>query len=63
MTAKADGAYHSTIGGMACKAAISALEKIRQYQVLGTVEELKEVTKKQSAKQSIIVKAGNEKIG
>lgn len=41
VAAKADGAYQSTIGKMACDVAISALEEIQQYQALGTVKKLK----------------------
>lgn len=43
VAAKADGAYQSTIGKMACDMAISALEEIQQYRALGTVEELAEI--------------------
>ena len=31
VTAKADGAYQSTIGKMACDTAIKALEEVQQY--------------------------------
>ena len=39
----ANGAYQSTIGEMACKVAISALEEIQPYRALGTAEEIKEI--------------------
>lgn len=41
VTAKADGAYQSTIGEKACDVAIKALEEVQQYRALGTVEDLK----------------------
>lgn len=41
VTAKADGAYQSTIGKMACDMAIKALEDLQQYQQIGTPEDLK----------------------
>lgn len=41
VSAKADGAYQSTIGEMACKVAINALEEIQQYREIGTVKEIK----------------------
>ena len=41
VTAKADGAYQSTIGKMACDTAIKALEDLQQYQQIGTLEDLK----------------------
>lgn len=50
-SAKADGAYQTAIGEMACKVAISALEEIQQYRALGTVEELREAMEKQRAKK------------
>lgn len=39
VTAKADGAYQTNIGKMACDAAIKALEEVQQYRQIGTVEE------------------------
>lgn len=39
VTAKADGAYQSTIGKMACDTAIRALEEVQQYRAIGTPEE------------------------
>jgi len=44
VAAKADGAYQSTIGKMACKVAVTALEEIQQYRALETAEELKHIT-------------------
>lgn len=41
VTAKADGAYQSTVGKMACDTAIKALEEVQQYRALGTPEDLK----------------------
>ena len=45
VTAKADGAYQTIIGKMACDAAIKALEEVQQYRTIGTVEELKAAMK------------------
>lgn len=53
VTAKADGAYQSTIGKMACDMAISALEEIQQYRAFGTVEELREARERQVPKKPI----------
>ena len=39
VSVKADGAYQSTIGEMACKVAINALEEIQQYRAIGAAEE------------------------
>ncbi len=50
VTAKADGAYQSTIGKMACDMAIKALEDLQQYQQIGTPEELRVLKDKQVAK-------------
>lgn len=41
VAAKADVAYQTTMGKMACDMAIQALEEIQQYREIGTVEELK----------------------
>lgn len=41
VSAKADGAYQSTIGEMACNMAIKALEEVQQYRNLGSIMELK----------------------
>lgn len=41
--------YQSTIGEMACKVAISALEEIQKYRALGTVKELRKAMDKQRA--------------
>lgn len=43
--AKADGAYQTNVGKMACDMAISALKEIQQYREIGTVEEIKSVKK------------------
>lgn len=43
VTAKADGAYQSTVGKMACDTAIKALEEVQQYRTIGTVEELQDM--------------------
>lgn len=51
VTVKADGAYQSTIGEMACKVAVTALEEIQQYRALGTVKELQEAMEKQREKK------------
>lgn len=50
-TAKADGAYQTTIGEIACKVAITALEEIQQYREIGTVEECRKAREKQKAKK------------
>lgn len=47
VSVKADGAYQSTIGKMACDAAISALEEVQKYRALGTVEELSKRVKEE----------------
>lgn len=49
VTAKADGAYQTNIGKMACDAAIKALEEVQQYRQIGTVEECREAVEKQTA--------------
>lgn len=54
VSAKADGAYQSTIGEMACKVAIKALSEIQQYQAIGTVEECREARERQRAKKPIL---------
>ena len=51
VTAKADGAYQTNIGKMACDAAIKALEEVQQYRAVGTVEECREAVEKQKAKK------------
>lgn len=51
VSAKADGAYQSTIGGMACKIAVKALSEIQQYRAIGMVEECKEARERQRAKK------------
>lgn len=49
VTVKANGAYQSTVGEMACKVAITALEELQQYRAMGTVEECREAREKQKA--------------
>ena len=51
VTAKADGAYQSTIGKMACDTAIKALEEVQEYRKIGTVEKCREAVEKQKAKK------------
>lgn len=51
VTVKANGAYQSTVGEMACKVAITALEEIQQYRAIGTVEEFRAAREKQRAKK------------
>lgn len=51
VSAKADGAYQTTIGEMACKVAVKALTEIQQYRVIGTVEECREAMGGQRAKK------------
>lgn len=41
VSAKANGAYQSTIGELACKVAVMALAEIQQYRAIGTVEDFK----------------------
>lgn len=53
---KADGAYQTAIGEIACKLAISALEEIQQYRALGTIEELRSAMEKQVPKRPSEVK-------
>lgn len=43
VAAKADGAYRSTIAMKACELAITALEEIKQYRTIGTVEEITKI--------------------
>lgn len=45
VTAKADGAYQTNIGKMACDAAIKALEEVQQYRQIGSVELFAETKK------------------
>lgn len=51
VTAKADGAYQSTVGKMACDVAIKALEEVQQYRALGTLEECRAAREKQMPKR------------
>lgn len=41
VSAKADGAYQSTIGKMACEVAAMALIEIQKYRAIGTVKDFK----------------------
>lgn len=45
--AKADGAYQTNVGKMACDMAIEAIKEIQQYREIGTVEELKNSTREE----------------
>lgn len=47
VTAKADGAYQTTIGEKACKYAIDALKEFEQYRQIGTVDECRAAKEKQ----------------
>ena len=58
VSAKADGAYQSTIGETACKVAVKALSEIQQYRAIGTVEECREAMERQRAKKPIKVDSG-----
>lgn len=51
VTAKADGAYQSTIGKMACEVAIKALEEVQEYRAIGTLEEVRNAVEKQKPKK------------
>lgn len=42
VTSKANGAYQSTIGKMACEVSVTALEEIKQYRALGTVKQIED---------------------
>lgn len=53
VTAKADGAYQTNIGKMACDAAIKALEEVQKYRAIGTPEECRAAVKKQTAKRAL----------
>ncbi len=59
VTAKADGAYQSTIGKMACDRAIKALEEVQQYRKIGTPEECRAAMEKQTAKKAITYRGTN----
>lgn len=48
VTAKADGAYQSTVGKMACDTAIKALEEVQQYRAIGTPEQCRAAMEKQT---------------
>lgn len=51
VTAKADGAYQTDVGKMACDTAIKALEEVQRYRKIGTVEECRAAREKQTAKR------------
>lgn len=51
VSAKADGAYQSTIGETACKVAVRALQEIREYREIGTAEEFKALKDKATPKK------------
>ena len=53
VTAKADGAYQSTIGKMACDTAIRALEEVQQYWQIGTVEVCRAAVEKQNVNKEL----------
>lgn len=51
--AKADGAYQTNVGKMACDMAIEAIKEIQQYREIGTVGECREAVEKQKAKKPL----------
>ena len=51
--AKADGAYQTNVGKMACDMAIEAIKEIQQYRKIGTVEECREAVEKQKPKRPV----------
>lgn len=51
VSAKADGAYQTNIGKVACMVAVKALSEIQEYRVIGTIEECKEAREKQQARK------------
>ena len=51
VSAKADGAYQSTIGKNACRVAVDALKEIQQYRAIGTVEECRKARDRQRGKK------------
>ena len=53
VTAKADGAYQTTIGQMACEVAVKALGENQQYRAIGTPEECRAAVEKQMAKNPV----------
>lgn len=48
VTAKADGAYQTDVGKMACDTAIKALEEVQQYRAIGTPEQCRAAMEKQT---------------
>ena len=53
VSAKADGAYQSTIGKMACDIAISAMQELQELKKIGTMEEVREAVEKQKEERPI----------
>lgn len=53
VTAKADGAYQTDVGKMACDTAIKALEEVQQYRAIGTPELCRMAVRKQTARRSL----------
>lgn len=51
--AKADGAYQTNVGKMACDMAIEALEEAQKYREIGTVEECRKSVEKQKPKKIV----------
>lgn len=51
--AKADGAYQTNVGKMACDMAISALKEIQQYREIGTVEECRKALERRKPKRAV----------
>ena len=51
--AKADGAYQTNVGKMACDMAIEALEEAQKYREIGTVEQCREAVEKQNPKKPV----------
>lgn len=52
--AKADGAYQTNVGKMACDMAIEALEEAQKYREIGTVEQCREAVEKQKPKRAVL---------
>ena len=51
--AKADGAYQTNVGKMACDMAIEAIKEVQRYREIGTVEECREAVDKQKPKKCV----------
>ena len=56
--AKADGAYQTNVGKMACDMAIEALEEAQKYREIGTVEQCREAVEKQKPKNIEKIREG-----